>query len=75
MPALRGIAKALPCWPCGNLSSGLANVVLDWPMLAAVAHTGGAAALVIVLTGALVATQTHPANFGRAAPNLSRAIR
>jgi cytochrome c oxidase assembly protein subunit 15 len=33
-----------------QLASGLSNVVLDWPLLAAVAHTGGAAALVVVLT-------------------------
>ncbi|MDH5708616.1 MAG: COX15/CtaA family protein [Hylemonella sp.] len=33
--------------------TGLSNVVLDWPLLAAVMHTGGAAALVLVLTRAL----------------------
>jgi cytochrome c oxidase assembly protein subunit 15 len=32
--------------------TGLSNVVLGWPLLAAVAHTGGAAALVVVLTWA-----------------------
>lgn len=74
LPALRGIAKALAVLAMWQLFSGLANVILDWPMLAAVAHTGGAAALVIVLTGALVATQTHPASLGVRAPNLSRAI-
>jgi cytochrome c oxidase assembly protein subunit 15 len=31
-------------------ASGLGNVVLGWPLFAAVAHTGGAAALVVVLT-------------------------
>ena len=40
-----------------QFASGLTNVVLDWPLLAAVGHTGGAAALVIVLTGALCATR------------------
>lgn len=30
--------------------TGLSNVVLDWPLAAAVSHTGGAAALVVVLT-------------------------
>jgi cytochrome c oxidase assembly protein subunit 15 len=29
--------------------SGLSNVLLDWPLLAALLHTGGAAALVAVL--------------------------
>jgi len=33
-----------------QIASGLGNVVLGWPLIAAVAHTGGAAALVIVLT-------------------------
>ena len=36
-----------------QLATGLANVVLGWPLAAAVAHTGGAAALVVVLTWAL----------------------
>lgn len=38
-----------------QLLSGLSNVVLEWPLVAAVAHTGGAAALVIVLSGWLAA--------------------
>ena len=33
--------------------TGLSNVVLDWPLLAAVLHTGGAAGLVVVLTWAV----------------------
>jgi heme a synthase len=36
-----------------QLVTGLSNVVLDWPIVAAVLHTGGAAALVVVLTWAL----------------------
>ncbi len=32
--------------------TGLSNVVLDWPLAAAVLHTGGAAAIVVVLTWA-----------------------
>jgi len=32
--------------------TGLSNVVLGWPLLAAVLHTGGAAAMVVVLTWA-----------------------
>lgn len=35
--------------------TGLSNVVLDWPLPAAVLHTGGAAALVVVLTWILEA--------------------
>jgi cytochrome c oxidase assembly protein subunit 15 len=37
--------------------TGLSNVVLDWPIVAAVLHTGGAAALVLVLTWALVSVR------------------
>ena len=33
--------------------TGLSNVVLGWPLLAAVLHTGGAAAMVLTLTWAL----------------------
>jgi cytochrome c oxidase assembly protein subunit 15 len=36
-----------------QLATGWSNVVLDWPIVAAVSHTGGAAALVVVLTWAL----------------------
>ena len=35
-------------------ASGLGNVLLGWPLVAAVAHTAGAAALVVVLTVLLV---------------------
>jgi cytochrome c oxidase assembly protein subunit 15 len=45
--ALGGIAL----W---QLASGLGNVVLGWPLASAVAHTGGAAALVVVMTVLLV---------------------
>jgi cytochrome c oxidase assembly protein subunit 15 len=36
-----------------QLITGLSNVVLGWPLLAAVLHTGGAAAMVVTLTWAL----------------------
>ncbi|HSV80483.1 MAG TPA: COX15/CtaA family protein [Ramlibacter sp.] len=36
-----------------QFATGLSNVVLGWPLVAAVSHTGGAAALVVVLTWAL----------------------
>ena len=41
--------------------TGLSNVILDWPLVAAVLHTAGAAALVTVVTWALAATRTHSA--------------
>jgi cytochrome c oxidase assembly protein subunit 15 len=37
-----------------QLATGLSNVVLDWPLLAALLHTGGSAALVLTLTWILV---------------------
>lgn len=40
-----------------QLVTGLSNVVLDWPLVAAVLHTGGAAALMTVLTWALCASR------------------
>lgn len=48
---------ALALW---QFATGLSNVVLGWPMVAAVAHTGGAAALVVVLTGALFSSYRAP---------------
>ncbi|MDA8522243.1 COX15/CtaA family protein [Acidovorax sp. NCPPB 4044] len=41
-----------------QFATGLSNVVLDWPLVAAVLHTGGAAALVVVLTWALAASRS-----------------
>ncbi len=53
VPAMRRYALwtgGLALW---QLATGLGNVLLGWPLLAAVSHTGGAAALVIALTGAI----------------------
>ncbi|GAA6121721.1 COX15/CtaA family protein [Acidovorax sp. FG27] len=44
-----------------QFATGLSNVVLDWPLVAAVLHTGGAAALIVVLTWALSASRSHGA--------------
>jgi cytochrome c oxidase assembly protein subunit 15 len=52
-----------------QLVTGLSNVVLDWPLIAAVLHTGGAAALVVVLTWALVASDTAAAHQEFSAPS------
>jgi heme a synthase len=45
-----GWIAALAVW---QLASGISNIVFDWPLLVAVAHTGGAAGLVVVLTWTL----------------------
>jgi cytochrome c oxidase assembly protein subunit 15 len=62
-PRLGKWVAAIALW---QLASGLSNVVLGWPMVAALAHTGGAAALVLVLTWAL-ATATRVSAPHRAA--------
>jgi cytochrome c oxidase assembly protein subunit 15 len=60
-PALASQRKWLLGLIALQFATGLSNVVLDWPLLAAVLHTGGAAALVTVMTWALAATRTHSA--------------
>ena len=54
----RSRIAALIAW---QAASGLGNVVLGWPLAAAVAHTAGAAALVVVLTVLLVRSAPVPA--------------
>jgi cytochrome c oxidase assembly protein subunit 15 len=56
---------ALALW---QLATGLANVVLGWPLPAALSHTGGAAAWVVVLTWALCGSA--PAGATMPAPQL-----
>jgi cytochrome c oxidase assembly protein subunit 15 len=79
LAALLGVGWALHCagltrhaawlWGLGawQLLTGLSNVVLEWPLVAAVAHTGGAALLVTLLAGWLAAA--YPA---RAKPAAAR---
>jgi heme a synthase len=43
-----------------QLITGLSNVVLGWPLIAAVSHTGGAAGLVLVCVSALMRMQVSP---------------
>lgn len=63
--AVRGPLPAQAKWLAGlallQLLTGLSNVVLGWPLVAAVLHTGGAAALVAVLTWALAASRSRAA--------------
>jgi len=56
-PGLRTPARWLAALLGLQFLTGLSNVVLGWPLLAAVLHTGGAAALVIVLTWTLAASR------------------
>jgi cytochrome c oxidase assembly protein subunit 15 len=50
LPAWRQISRVLAALVGLQLATGLSNVVLGWPMLAALLHTGGAAALVLLMT-------------------------
>jgi cytochrome c oxidase assembly protein subunit 15 len=54
-----------------QLISGLSNVVLGWPLVAALAHTAGAAALVVVFSMMLTRawrTEVRAASLGARAP-------
>ena len=56
--ALRSAALWLAGLALLQVATGLGNVLLGWPLAAAVMHTGGAAALVVVLTGIVCASRT-----------------
>jgi heme a synthase len=56
--ALRSAALWLAGLAFLQVATGLGNVLLGWPLAAAVMHTGGAAALVIVLTGVACVTRS-----------------
>ena len=57
--ALRSPALWLAGLAILQVATGLGNVLLGWPLAAAVMHTGGAAALVIVLTGIVCASRSE----------------
>ena len=62
-----GVLAALLAW---QVASGLSNVVLGWPLVAALAHSAGAAALVLCLT-MLLARSRAGAHAQAAAPRRS----
>ena len=59
----RRFAFALICLMAWQAASGLGNVLLGWPLVAAVAHTGGAGGLVVVLT--VLAVRSRPERSAR----------
>jgi cytochrome c oxidase assembly protein subunit 15 len=61
LPAFRQDARWLAGLIILQAATGLSNVVLGWPLIAAVAHTGGAAALVVVMTGIIFSTRPRTA--------------
>lgn len=52
-PAVRRLGGVLALLIAAQVASGLSNVVLGWPLLAALAHSAGAAGLVLLLTWVL----------------------
>ncbi|MFD0669233.1 COX15/CtaA family protein [Ramlibacter sp. MAHUQ-53] len=50
------VLLALAGW---QFLTGLSNVVMDWPLVAAVSHTGGAAALVVAFTWTLASCRAR----------------
>jgi cytochrome c oxidase assembly protein subunit 15 len=66
VPGLSRHGRALLLLSALQLLTGLSNVVLGWPLLAAVLHTGGASALIIALVWALALGRSAPA--GTAVP-------
>ena len=49
-PVVRRFALAVAALALAQVASGLSNIVLGWPIVAALAHAAGAAALLLVLT-------------------------
>ncbi len=58
--ALRAQAQWLAGLALLQLATGLGNVLLGWPLAAAVLHTGGAAALAVMLIWALCESRRGP---------------
>ncbi len=61
--AHRRWAAALAAVAAWQLASGIGNVVFGWPLIAAVAHTGGAAAVITLLT--VMLARAHQAKLKR----------
>jgi cytochrome c oxidase assembly protein subunit 15 len=59
-PVFRPQARWLAGLTLLQAATGLSNVVLGWPLAAALMHTGGAAALVVVLTDIVFSSRRLP---------------
>jgi heme a synthase len=59
-PHARPLARGLLALLLLQITTGLANVILQWPLVAALAHTAGAAALVGLLVWLLACSATVP---------------
>ena len=56
VPQINKQRRLLAFFTLLQVITGLSNVVLDWPLVAAVLHTGGAAALVTIMVWTLTVT-------------------
>jgi cytochrome c oxidase assembly protein subunit 15 len=59
LPSLAAPVRCLIALLVLQVVTGLSNVVLGWPLLAAVLHTGGAGAMAATLVWILAATRNH----------------
>jgi cytochrome c oxidase assembly protein subunit 15 len=75
VPALRRPSRWLAVLISLQLVTGLGNVVLGWPLLAAVLHTGGAGALLVIMTWAVAASRSRSLQRAPVAPEPSVARR
>lgn len=64
-PALGRFGLGLCALVLAQVGSGLSNVVLGWPLVAALGHSAGAAGLVLLMT--LLLARTAPAGWARPA--------
>ena len=71
VPQLAKQRRLLAVFAALQVLTGLSNVVLDWPLVSAVLHTGGAAALVTIVVWSLAVTRVN-ADVGsqKSAPSL-----
>ena len=69
-PALAKQRRLLGFFVVLQVLTGLSNVVLDWPLVAAVLHTGGAAALVTIVVWSLAVTRSDAVTTNR--PEMTR---
>ena len=72
-PALHAQRNCLLGLVLWQFATGVTNVVLDWPLAAAVAHTGGAAALVVLLTWTVCQVRSVPLTGAASQPRPMRA--
>ena len=73
-PAQRRYALGLGLLGAWQLATGLSNVVLGWPIVAAVSHTGGAALLAVLLASLLARAHWREAARPQRATQAARPI-